>query len=209
MALGNRESAIYLSIRNGKVFRYSKTQEEGTIAIKNKEGVERFYFVYDYVDGIVTSIKTKKETFAGQEKTFLVVTLTDEGENFNIEIDMKSNYFQSFANAVINGDVNKPYKLIPTMKEVDGKKNTGMIIMQDGNAIKWKYTKENPGEMPDIVVTKNKKGEVVDVDRDDRNNFLLSELDTWLSGAITGKSSLPATASLIDESELEVDDLPF
>lgn len=209
MGLGNRESATYLSIRNGKVFRYSKTQQEGTIAIKNKEGVERFYFVYDYVDGIVTSIKTKKDTFAGQEKTFLVVTLTDEVENFNIEIDMQSNYFQSFANAAINGDVNKPFKLIPTMKEVDGKKNTGMIIMQDGNAIKWKYTKETPGEMPDIVVTRNKKGEVVDVDRDDRNNFLLSELDKWLSTAVTGKSTLPATASLIDESELNVDDLPF
>jgi hypothetical protein len=209
MGLGNRESATYLSIRNGKVFRYSKTQQEGTIAIKNKEGVERFYFVYDYVDGIVTSIKTKKDTFAGQEKTFLVVTLTDEGENFSIEIDMQSNYFQSFANAAINGDVNKPFKLIPTMKEVDGKKNTGMIIMQDGNAIKWKYTKETPGEMPDIVVTRNKKGEVVDVDRDDRNNFLLAELDEWLSTAVTGKSTLPVTTLLSNESELEVDDLPF
>lgn len=211
MALGNRESAIYLSIRNGKVYRYSKTQQEGTVTITNKNGEDRFYFVYDYVDGIVTSIKTKKDSFAGQEKTFLVVTLSDEGENFSIEIDIQSNYFQSFANAVINGDVNQTFKLIPTLKEVDGKKNTGMIIMQNGQALKWKYTKDAPGDMPNIVITKNKKGEVVDVDRDERNNFLFTQLDNWLSGAVTGKSSMPQPTSLIedDSDELDTNDLPF
>jgi hypothetical protein len=210
MALGNKENAVYLSIRNGKVSRYSKTKEEGTTTVKTQAGEERYYFFYDYVDGLITGLKTKQTEFAGQNKTYLVVSLNDEGETYQMEIDLVSNYFQSFANAVLNADVNAPIKIIPTMKEVDGKKNTGMIIMQNGQAMKWKFTKENPGGMPDIVVTRNKKNEVVDVDRDDRNNFLFAELDKWLSGAVSAsKAPLPVTAVFEEANDLDINDLPF
>lgn len=210
MALGNKENAVYLSIRNGKVSRYSKTKEEGTTTVKTQAGEERYYFFYDYVDGLITGLKTKQTEFAGQKKTYLVVSLNDEGENYQMEIDLESNYFQSFANAVLNADVNAPIKIIPTMKEVDGKKNTGMIIMQNGQAMKWKFTKENPGGMPDIVVTRNKKNEVVDVDRDDRNNFLFAELDKWLSGAVSAsKAPLPVADVFEEANDLDVNDLPF
>jgi len=210
MALGNKENAVYLSIRNGKVSRYSKTKEEGTTTVKTQAGEERYYFFYDYVDGLITGLKTKQTEFAGQNKTYLVVSLNDEGENYQMEIDLESNYFQSFANAVLNADVNAPIKIIPTMKEVDGKKNTGMIIMQNGQAMKWKFTKENPGEMPDIVVTRNKKNEVVDVDRDDRNNFLFAELDKWLGGAVSAsKTPLPVADVFEEANDLDINDLPF
>lgn len=210
MALGNKENAVYLSIRNGKVSRYSKTKEEGTTTVKTQAGEERHYFFYDYVDGLITGLKTKQTEFAGQKKTYLVVSLNDEGENYQMEIDLESNYFQSFANAVLNADVNAPIKIIPTMKEVDGKKNTGMIIMQNNQAMKWKFTKENPGGMPDIVVTRNKKNEVVDVDRDDRNNFLFAELDKWLDGAVSAsKTPLPAAEVFEEANDLDVNDLPF
>jgi hypothetical protein len=210
MALGNKENAVYLSIRNGKVSRYSKTKEEGTTTVKTQAGEERYYFFYDYVDGLITGLKTKQTEFAGQNKTYLVVSLNDEGETYQMEIDLVSNYFQSFANAVLNADVNAPIKIIPTMKEVDGKKNTGMIIMQNGQAMKWKFTKENPGGMPDIVVTRNKKNEVVDVDRDDRNNFLFAELDKWLSGAVSAsKAPLPVAAVFEEANDLDINDLPF
>lgn len=210
MALGNKENAVYLSIRNGKVSRYSKTKEEGTTTVKTQAGEERHYFFYDYVDGLITGLKTKQTEFAGQKKTYLVVSLNDEGENYQMEIDLESNYFQSFANAVLNADVNAPIKIIPTMKEVDGKKNTGMIIMQNNQAMKWKFTKENPGGMPDIVVTRNKKNEVVDVDRDDRNNFLFAELDKWLDGAVSAsKTPLPVAEVFEETNDLDVNDLPF
>jgi hypothetical protein len=210
MALGNKENAVYLSIRNGKVSRYSKTKEEGTTTVKTQAGEERYYYLYDYVDGLITGLKTKQTEFAGQNKTYLVVSLNDEGETYQMEIDLVSNYFQSFANAVLNADVNAPIKIIPTMKEVDGKKNTGMIIMQNGQAMKWKFTKENPGGMPDIVVTRNKKNEVVDVDRDDRNNFLFAELDKWVGGAVSAsKTPLPASPVLEEANDLDINDLPF
>lgn len=211
MALGNKENAIYLSIRNGKVSRYSKTKEEGTTTVKTQAGEERYYYLYDYVDGLITGLKTRQVEIAGQKKTYLVVTLNDQGEDYQLEIDIDSNYFQCFANAVLNADVNSPIKIIPTIREVDGKKNTGMIVMQNNEAMKWKFSKENPGGMPDIVITRNKKNEVVDVDRDDRNNFLFAELDKWLDRAVSAnKTPVSQAQEVFDSSEtLDANDLPF
>jgi hypothetical protein len=64
--------------------------------------------------------------------------------------------------------------------------------------------------MPDIEVTKNKKGEIVDVDSEKRNHFLFSELNTWLSEAI-GMSSKTFKAPVVSESEFDDmdSDLPF
>ena len=147
----------------------------------------------------------------GQKKLFFHVQMSDNGENYTVEIDADSNYFQSFAMTVLNADINQPVKLSPFMKIEDDKKKSGLFVLQFDKPLKYKYTKDNPGDLPGIEITKNKQGKVVDVDREERNKFLFEELNKWLSAGITvnrtpfDKVAEPE-ATVLDDLD---DDLPF
>jgi len=207
MAFGTRSNSLYFSVRNGKVMRYSKTQEQGTTVIPNKDGQARYYFVYDYIEGLITGFRTKEDEIMGQKKLFFQIQMDDNGEKYTIEIDSDSNYFQSFAMTVLNADVNQPVKLSPFMKEEEGKKKSGMFVLQFDKPMKYKYTKDNPGDLPGIEITKNKQGKIVDIDREQRNKFLFEELNKWISSGITVDRSLSEpTTTVLDDLE---DDLPF
>ena len=207
MAFGTRSNSLYFSVRNGKVMRYSKTQEQGTTVIPNKDGQARYYFVYDYIEGLITGFRTKEDEIMGQKKLFFQIQMDDNGETYTIEIDSDSNYFQSFAMTVLNADVNQPVKLSPFMKEEEGKKKSGMFVLQFDKPMKYKYTKDNPGDLPGIEITKNKQGKIVDIDREQRNKFLFEELNKWISSGITVDRSLSEpTTTVLDDLE---DDLPF
>lgn len=211
MAFGTRTNSLYFSVRNGKVMRYSKTQQEGTTNLPTKDGQARYYFVYDFIEGLITGFRTKEDEIMGQKKLFFHVQMSDNGENYTVEIDTDSNYFQSFAMTVLNADINQPVKLSPFMKIEDDKKKSGMFVLQFDKPLKYKYTKDNPGELPGIEITKNKQGKVVDVDREERNKFLFEELNKWLSAGITvnrtpfDKVAQPE-ATVLDDEDL---DLPF
>lgn len=210
MAFGKNTNSLYFSVRNGKVMRYSKTQEEGTTVIPTKDGQPRFYFVYDYIEGLITGFRTKEGEIMGKTKMFFQISMSDNGENYTVELDVDSNYFRAFAMTVLSADPNHPVRLAPFQREENGVKKTGLFVIQHGKPCKYKYTKDNPGNMPDIEVTKNKKGEIVDVDSEKRNNFLFGELNTWLSEAI-GMSSKSFSAPVVSESNFDDmdSDLPF
>lgn len=48
------------------------------------------------------------------------------------------------------------------MQEVDGKRKTSLFINQDGKAVKWFWTKDNPGELPSLKKVKIKGKETWD-----------------------------------------------
>lgn len=209
MAFGKNTNSLYFSVRNGKVMRYSKTQEEGTTVIPTKDGQKRFYYVYDFIEGLITGFKTKEGEIMGKSKLFFQISMTDNGENYNVEIDVDSNYFRAFAMTVLSADPNHPVKIAPFQREEAGIKKTGLFVVQNGKPCKYKYTKENPGDLPDIEVTKNKKGEVVDVDNEKRNAFLFEELNKWLTEAIGMSSSYTPTPKESEDTFEDMDDLPF
>jgi hypothetical protein len=209
MAFGNNTSSLYFSVRNGKVMRYSKTQEQGTTVIPTKDGQNRYYFVYDFIEGLITGFKTKEGEIMGKPKLFFQISMTDNGENYNVEIDVDSNYFRAFAMTVLNADPNNSLKIAPFLREEAGVKKTGLFVVQHGKPCKYKYTKENPGDLPEIEVTKNKKGEIVDVDSEKRNAFLFEELNKWLSQAIGMSSTYTPTPKASEDTFEDMDDLPF
>jgi len=98
--------------------------------------------------------------------------------------------------------------------------SAGLFVIQNGKPLKYKFTKDNPGDLPSIEVTKNKQGKVVDVDREERNKFLFAELNNWLSVGITVNRSnnlTPVSSEAVksESDTLEIfitdedDDLPF
>jgi len=217
MALGIKTNATYLNVRNGKLYRYSKTKEEGTTTILNKKGEEKYYYIYDYIEGYITKMSTRTENLLGIDKLFLSIQFVDGTETYYINVDVDSKYFEAFCSIIPNANLSRPLRMVPTQKEVDGKMKSGLFLIQDSQMIKWFYTNDNPQGRPDVDVTLNKKGEVVDYDREARNKFYFNMLQE-LNGKLLNPTMLPevnqttqetqAKAVLVEEED-QFGDLPF
>ena len=217
MALGIKTNATYLNVRNGKLYRYSKTKEEGTTTILNKKGEEKYYFIYDYIEGYITKMSTRTENLLGIEKLFLSVQFVDGTETYYINMDVDSKYFEAFCCIIPNVNLARPLRMVPNQKEVDGKMKSSLFLVQDSQMVKWFYTKENPQGRPEVDVTLNKKGEVVDYDREARNKFYFNMLQE-LNSQLLNPSMLPEVSQVtstkketapVVEFDEEDDDLPF
>ena len=214
MALGIKTNATYLNVRNGKLYRYSKTKEEGTTTILNKKGEEKYYYIYDYIEGYITKMSTRTENLMGIDKLFLSIQFVDGTETYYINMDVDSKYFENFCSIIPNANLSRPLRMIPTQKEVDGKMKSGLLLIQDSQVLKWFYTNDNPQGRPEVDVTLNKKGEVVDYDREARNKFYFDLLQR-LNSSLLNPTMLPEvsqvsqTKQAVIEEEDEFNDLPF
>jgi len=214
MALGIKTNATYLNVRNGKLYRYSKTKEEGTTTILNKKGEEKYYYIYDYIEGYITKMSTRTENLMGIDKLFLSIQFVDGTETYYINMDVDSKYFENFCSIIPNANLSRPLRMVPTQKEVDGKMKSGLLLIQDSQVLKWFYTNDNPQGRPEVDVTLNKKGEVVDYDREARNKFYFDLLQR-LNSSLLNPTMLPEvsqvsqTKSAVVEEEDEFSDLPF
>lgn len=218
MALGIKTNATYLNVRNGKLYRYSKTKEEGTTTILNKKGEEKYYYIYDYIEGYITKMSTRTENLMGVDKLFLSVQFVDGTETYYINMDVDSKYFENFCSIIPNANLSRPLRMVPTQKEVDGKMKSGLLMIQDSQVLKWFYTNDNPQGRPEVDVTYNKKGEIVDYDREARNKFYFNMLQK-LNADLLNPSMLPEvsqvsttkkeTAPVVEFEEDDDDGLPF
>jgi hypothetical protein len=214
MALGIKTNATYLNVRNGKLYRYSKTKEEGTTTILNKKGEEKYYYIYDYIEGYITKMSTRTENLMGIDKLFLSIQFVDGTETYYINMDVDSKYFENFCSIIPNANLSRPLRMVPTQKEVDGKMKSGLLLIQDSQVLKWFYTNDNPQGRPEVDVTLNKKGEVVDYDREARNKFYFDLLQR-LNSSLLNPTMLPEvsqvsqTKQAVVEEEDEFNDLPF
>jgi hypothetical protein len=214
MALGIKTNATYLNVRNGKLYRYSKTKEEGTTTILNKKGEEKYYYIYDYIEGYITKMSTRTENLMGIDKLFLSIQFVDGTETYYINMDVDSKYFENFCSIIPNANLSRPLRMVPTQKEVDGKMKSGLLLIQDSQVLKWFYTNDNPQGRPEVDVTLNKKGEVVDYDREARNKFYFDLLQR-LNSSLLNPTMLPEvsqvsqTKQAVIEEEDEFSDLPF
>lgn len=217
MALGIKTNATYLNVRNGKLYRYSKTKEEGTTTILNKKGEEKYYYIYDYIEGYITKMSTRTENLMGVDKLFLSIQFVDGTETYYINMDVDSKYFENFCSIIPNANLSRPLRMVPTQREVEGKMKSGLLLIQDSQVLKWFYTNDNPQGRPDVDVTYNKKGEIVDYDREARNKFYFDLLQK-LNAQLLNPSMLPEVSQVtstktekpvISFEEEEDDDLPF
>lgn len=219
MALGTNTSALYLEVRNGKIYRYSKTNESGTTPVVNSKGETRYFYIYDYVEGHVTNFSTREEDYGGKKKLLLQIHLLDGDDNYVLKLDTSSSYFRMFCSVIPNIDWTKVIRFIPRMQEQDGVKKSSMITVNNGTPLKFAFTKDNPNGKPDIVVSRNKRNEIINIDRNDETEFFLKLVEKAKSSlmhpaviskpAESPKKSAPVKPiNDIDEFE-EEDDLPF
>lgn len=153
MALLNKgNKGIYLSIQSGKI---AHRQPEATATSKARtleSGKVIHEELYDSMEGVIKNISFKD----GDYGTQLIVQVDNDGEIANLQMALSSNPSGSFLKSLPNIDPTKAVKFSPKMEEKDGKRKTSLFINQNGQSVKWAWTKDNPGELPTLKKIKIK-----------------------------------------------------
>lgn len=194
MALLNKGSkGIYLSIQSGKI---AHRQAEATATSKARtleSGKVIHEELYDSLEGRITNVTFKD----GDYGTQLIITVDNDGEVANLQMPLSSNPASGFLKCLPNLNANEPVKFSPKMEEKDGKRKTTLFVNQNGAAVKWYWTKDNPGKLPPLAKVKIKGKETWD--DSDQIDFLK---------AYVNDEFLPKLGKIIVNNEPD-DEVPF
>jgi hypothetical protein len=156
MALGNNNSAIYLSIADGKIVRRFQNATDNSRERVISKGPNAGKVVheehYAYVEGLITDISTKESEYG---KSWLV-TIKDGKDTYVLQMDYSSGYSSAFLKALPNVDLLSKVKLSPKMTIEGDKKKTTLFVNQHGAAAKHFYTKDTPNGLPQMKKIKVK-----------------------------------------------------
>lgn len=122
---------------------------EGKLVIKDKATGEKTQ--YNHLTGFLTKLDIRDDEYDSKKFKRLTLYITDrDGANFQLQMKMGSSYANAFAFTIENADLTKEMTLIPSKKQVEGKDNYTFFISQGGSALKRRYTKDNPGQLPGL-----------------------------------------------------------
>lgn len=156
MGAVNFSNAIYLSITDGKLSRRFKEPNENTATRTTKEGKlvhEQFFQAWK---GLITNIEVKHYEFLGKKKRQWLITLTDEDGDAVLQMDYSSGYSSAFLKTLPNVDLSQEVVLVPKLTKEGDKKKATLFVNQNGGALKWYYTKDEPKGLPQMEQIKVK-----------------------------------------------------
>lgn len=145
MGLSNNNSAnkTYLNMIGGNMAKRVPEGTEGAVTRTNKNGSVVNEILYDTLEGRVTSIDISSSDYG---KT-LEITMASEGENFQLNLSMNSRYAAAFLMRSPNID----YEFDVTIKTFVNAEERGVLYMiQKMDKVFPAYTKDNPGELPQM-----------------------------------------------------------
>lgn len=198
MAAGNNSNAAYYNITNGKICRQFKHKTASSIERTNKNGVQVHEEFYDYIEGTITNVMAKD----GNYGKFWEVQMQDGDEKYLLQFQYSSGYANAFLMALPNVDLSQPVRIVPKQTIEGDKKRTALFINQDGQGIKWAWTKENPGDLPQMKQVKV-KGQLT-WDDSEKMEYLEAMVKSVMLEHFAHTNALVTT-----EAQGEEDDLPF
>jgi hypothetical protein len=148
----NQSSSIYLQISNGKLVRSFSSPTPKSVSRTNKVGKEVHEEFYDSLTGYVKGISTK-ETEYGK---FWVINVNDGENDYTLSTNYSGGYAVSFLKAIPNADLSRVMTITPKIMVDGDKRNSVMFINQDGKGLKHYWTKDNPGQLPNLEKIKIK-----------------------------------------------------
>jgi hypothetical protein len=150
------DGGMFLGISGGKlVQQHKEAVKDVTSTRTTKTGKTVHEEKFDYIEGILISLKTKENDYGKQ----YVLGVQDGDDKFYINISYSSRYSTSFLKALPNIDISRPVKLMPWSmadKNDATKKIIGITMWQDGEKILPAHTKEAPNGLPEMVQVKLK-----------------------------------------------------
>lgn len=162
MGLEHTSPKIYLSIFDGKITRQYKTAVPGVTTTrmnKNNEQVHEQY--WEKLTGFLTKIEVRTTEFQNKKRKQYQLTINDGGpDDYMLQFPYKSRIASTFLNPLRNIDFTKQITFIPWKNTKKDPPVTSLYLNQDGESVKWAFTKDEPGEMPpmeEITVDGEKK----------------------------------------------------
>ncbi len=160
----NTKNAVYCF--QGKMIT-AATEKSSTTIEKNG----KLYETYNSLTGKITGVNVV-EGYEGSKD--LVVSITEDGETYNLQFGVNSGYFRSFSRMFPNVDTLKDLEIFCTFKDEDGKSKSGIVIQQDGVWVRRFYTYENMGNCP-VAIPVEVNGSTT-YDYTEQNNFLIESI---------------------------------
>jgi hypothetical protein len=145
-------NAIYLTIAEGKICRRVQTKTPESIERLTKDNKLVYEEFYKGWNGTITDIKTRENDYG---KNWMIHLIDENGE-YILQLPYSSGYSASFLKALPNLDPMQPVTITPSLKIEGDKKRTSLFLNQNGTALKWAYTKENPNGLPQLQQIKVK-----------------------------------------------------
>lgn len=112
-----------------------------------EDGVDKFY---GWIEGYISDIKIIDDEYQGKKYKKLCVFVDDGMETLQLQTSMENGYGRAFCNIIKNVDLTKQVHFSVSYKkdEATGKGEASMFLSQDGKALKWYFTKDNPRDLP-------------------------------------------------------------
>jgi predicted DNA-binding transcriptional regulator AlpA len=147
-----QSTALYLSIMDGKICRRVQSPTETSKPRVTKDGRTVHEEIYKGWSGKITKVTTRDSDYGKEWQVYL----EDESGTAILSMRYSSGYASAFLKALPNVDLTQPVILTPNLKIEGDKKRTGMFINQNGQSVKWFYTKDTPNGLPQLEQIKVK-----------------------------------------------------
>ena len=192
-AIQSNSAIIYLTISDGKICRRVKSPTVNSVERHTKDGKlvnEEFYTGWR---GQITAIETRESDY-GKE---WIVSIKDNDGMAQLSFKYSSGYASSFLKALPNVNLASEVTITPKVTIEGEKKRTTIFLNQNGNPVKWYYTKDNQNGCPGLKQVKVKG--VMTWDDSDMMEFL--------EQMVKEKMSKVVNVAISDSDDLE--ELPF
>lgn len=217
---------LQVAYSEGKFFEYSKTQKEGFIKHKNKEGIQKgFRKYYDSIEGTLETIRVENNQHLQGNPEEVRISFKDSSGDYVVVTMMMldvnkdySTFVESFLRHLPNLKKGVVYKVTPyNFENENGRKIAGLSI-KDGEekvaqltqSVVYKDGTVKEGDIPAIKWTTNKRTQKAEADSEDKFFYLKEVLDKGLEtfAYTRSESSIPQTNAPAPVSQ-EDDQLPF
>jgi hypothetical protein len=183
----------FLSISNGKLVLQHQNPIEGvTVERENKNGKVVHEEFFSSIEAYITSIQSKETTFGKVWE----IELKDGEDAYTLSFNYSSRYANNFFRALPNVNLAAIVKIAPwSMKDKKDATKTviGLSLYQFGDKVPFAYTRDQPGDMPEMKKVKRKGKE--EWDDSDQLEFF----ENMVKDLFSDKHSVGANN--IDESE--------
>jgi hypothetical protein len=98
--------------------------------------------------GYLRGIEIKQDEFDGVKYDKLSLTMEDEERTYLVQMKFASGYANGVLMTLRNLDLTQPVSYQADYKETGGKKESKMWVKQGGTNVKWVWTRDNPGDLP-------------------------------------------------------------
>ena len=149
-------NVMYLYIIKGHLMQ--KVDEGTPGAIKREyEGSDgssgvKYELQYKNLEGYITGIDFRESDFGDQ----CTIKMSADGENAQLQIGLDSRYFATFAERFSNINLSLPVTLNAYDFEQDGKKRSGMSVVQDGKKVEsYFWDKDNRKAINGVPLPEN------------------------------------------------------